>query len=155
MAEVNGWVGVVPGHGSDESLRSISEGGREVLGLRMDISGREHFTYARDGRVLVAFEPHQPDERSGDDPHVLDHLMHGLRFELSIDDPGDLVEAPESISSTLALIGRVTGTDMAADWFLARHSSFRGRSCAGQVAVGVGGSEPIFTWSFCRAGGRP
>ncbi|WP_344922355.1 hypothetical protein [Streptosporangium oxazolinicum] len=43
---------------------------------------------------------------------MLDHLMDGLRFQIS-DDP---VEAPESVSSALALIGRVTGTD----WFLAR-----------------------------------
>lgn len=87
VAEVDGWMGVVPGHDGDGTLRAISEGGHEVLGLCMYISGRERFTYAPDGRVLVAFDPLWPDERSGDDPHVLDHLMQGLRFELSIDDP--------------------------------------------------------------------
>ncbi|GAB2959068.1 hypothetical protein ACFMQL_11365 [Nonomuraea fastidiosa] len=41
---------------------------------------------------------------------------------MQCDDPDELVEIDESVSSALALIGRVTGTDVAADWFQARHS---------------------------------
>ncbi|WP_147425357.1 hypothetical protein [Bailinhaonella thermotolerans] len=52
---------------------------------------------------------------AGDDPHALDHLMEGLRF--TIDD-----EVDENIGSVLALIGRVTRTDIATDWIEATHS---------------------------------
>lgn len=76
--------------------------------------------------MIVSFDPTWPPERSGDDPHALDHLMDGLRFQTSDDDVlDDPVEAPESISSALTLIGRVTETDLATDWFLARHSRIR------------------------------
>ncbi|MGW4661610.1 DUF6461 domain-containing protein [Streptosporangium sandarakinum] len=125
VAEVNGWIGIVPGV-DRERLPSISEGGREVLNVSMDISGREYFDYARDGRMIVSFDPAFPENRSGDDPHALDHLMDGLRFQISDDGfVDDRVEEDESFSSALALIGRITGTDMAADWFEARHSSMR------------------------------
>jgi hypothetical protein len=125
VAEVNGWIGVVPGHGDGERLRSITEGGREALGLRMDIGGHAYVEYARDGRMVVSFEAFWPKRQFGDDPHALDHLMDGLRFEINDDDLDDLVEDPESISSVLTLIGRVTETDIATDWFLARHSRVR------------------------------
>ncbi|MEV4397382.1 DUF6461 domain-containing protein [Nonomuraea sp. NPDC049607] len=128
VAEVNGWIGVVPAHGHGEFLCSVTEGGRQALGLRMDITGNAYFEYARDGRMVVSFDPLSPDDwrRSGDDPHALDRLMDGLRFEISDDDVRDNpVEDPESISSALALIGRVTETDIATDWFLARHSRIR------------------------------
>ncbi|GAA4513727.1 hypothetical protein [Nonomuraea ferruginea] len=35
------------------------------------------------------------------------------------------MEADESVSSALTLIGRITGTDLATDWFQARHSRIR------------------------------
>ncbi|MDA0637520.1 DUF6461 domain-containing protein [Nonomuraea sp. MCN248] len=126
VAEVGDWICVMPERADGEFLRSMTEGGREALGLSMDMSSAS-FHYARDGRTVVAFDPFFPDESSrfGDDPHALDHLMDGLRFQISGDDVlDDLVEPPESISSALALIGRVTGTDLAADWFLARHSRY-------------------------------
>ncbi|MEV0200187.1 DUF6461 domain-containing protein [Nonomuraea sp. NPDC050691] len=128
VAEVNGWIGVVPAHADGEGVRSVTEGGRQALGLRMDINGNAYFDYARDGRTVVSFDPLSPEnwKRSGDDPHALDHLMDGLRFQISDDDVLDNpVEDPESISSALALIGRITETDIAADWFLAQHSRIR------------------------------
>ncbi|PZG41224.1 hypothetical protein C1I98_21620 [Spongiactinospora gelatinilytica] len=123
---VNGWIGIVPGHADGERVRRAGEGGREALGVRMDINGHVYFEYARDGRMAVCFEPTFPDQRYGDDPHALDHLMTGLRFQLS-EDGGrdDWVEEDESVSSALALIGRYTGTDIATDWIQARHSSLR------------------------------
>ncbi|WP_181449227.1 hypothetical protein [Nonomuraea aridisoli] len=52
--------------------------------------------------------------------------MDGLRFQITEDDVlDDRVEAPESISSTLALIGRITETDITADWFQAQRSRIR------------------------------
>ncbi|MFG3439263.1 DUF6461 domain-containing protein [Nonomuraea sp. NPDC047897] len=126
VAEVNGWIGIAPGHCDDAFLLSITEDGRQAVGLRMDIHGRASFTYAREGRVIVSFDPTWPQERSGDDPHALDHLMDGLRFQIT--DGGlldDRVEEDESISSALALIGRITETDIAADWFQAGHSRIR------------------------------
>lgn len=126
VAEVNGWIGIVPAYADGERLRSITEGGRQALGLRMDIGGHAYFDYARDGRMIASFDPTWPQERSGDDPHALDHLMDGLRFQISDDVVlDDRVEEDESISSALALIGRVTETDIAADWFLAQHSRIR------------------------------
>ncbi|MEV4379244.1 DUF6461 domain-containing protein [Streptosporangium sp. NPDC049644] len=126
VAEVGGWIGIVPAHADSERLRSITEGGREALGLLMDINGNAYFDYARDGHMVVSFDPTWPEKRYGDDPHALDHLMDGLRFQISDDDVFDnLVEDPESISSALALIGRITETDIAADWFLAQHSCIR------------------------------
>ncbi|MEV4161796.1 DUF6461 domain-containing protein [Nonomuraea dietziae] len=125
VAEVNGWIGIMPAHGHGEFLRSVTEGGRQALGLLMDINGNAYFDYARDGRTVVSFDPLSPEKRMryGDDPHALDHLMDGLRFEISDDDVLDNpVEDPESISSALELIGRVTETDIATDWFLAQHS---------------------------------
>ena len=128
VAEVNGWIGIVPAHADGERVRSVTEGGRQALGLRMDINGNAYFDFARDGRIIVSFDPLSPEnwKRSGDDPHALDHLMDGLRFQISDDDVLDNpVEDPESISSALALIGRITETDIAADWFLAQHSRIR------------------------------
>ncbi|MER5426871.1 DUF6461 domain-containing protein [Streptosporangium roseum] len=123
VAEVNGWIGIVPARSDDEFLLSITEGGRQALSLSMDIHGRDHFKYTRDGRMIVSFEQTWPKERFGDDPHALDHLMDGLRFQITdggvLDDP---VEQDESISSALALIGRITETDIAAEWLQARHS---------------------------------
>ncbi|NRQ40900.1 hypothetical protein HII36_55220 [Nonomuraea sp. NN258] len=125
VGEVDGWIGVVPGHGHREFLRSLSEGGGEAVGLCMDIHGHAYFDHARDGRIVVSFDPQWPQRRSGDDPHALDRLMAGLRFQISDGDVrDDPVEDPESISSALALIGRVIGSDLAEDWFLARHSRF-------------------------------
>ncbi|MGI5268325.1 DUF6461 domain-containing protein [Nonomuraea sp. CA-218870] len=118
VAEVNGWISMVPGHSGGEDVRSISEGGREAVGLRMDIHGRAYFDYARDGRTVVSFDPTWPEERLGEDPHALDPLMEGLAFRSGDDET-------ESISSALALIGRLTRTDIATDWFLAQHSRIR------------------------------
>ncbi|SFJ46771.1 hypothetical protein SAMN05216275_10974 [Streptosporangium canum] len=126
VAEVNGWIGIVPARSDEEFLLSITEDGRQALSLSMDIQGREYFKYARDGRMVVSFSPTWPEERFGDDPHALDHLMDGLRFQIT--DGGvldDCVEQYESISSALALIGRITETDIATDWFQARHSRIR------------------------------
>lgn len=132
VAEVGEWFCVVPGLYDDRSLRSFSTDGGQAVSLILNINHTERFTYARDGRVVVSFDPLWPDERSGEDPHALDHLMKGLRFQLN--DPGDpatpgnpedLVEEDESISSTLTLIGRLTETDIATDWFEAPHSRFR------------------------------
>ncbi|MEU8379694.1 DUF6461 domain-containing protein [Streptosporangium sp. NPDC048865] len=126
VAQVKEWAAVVPAHGYGQFPRSVSEGGRQALGLRLDINGNASFDYARDGRMIVSFDPAWPQERSGDDPHALDHLMDGLRFQTSDDDVlDDPVEGPESVSSALALIGRFTETDIATDWFLARHSRIR------------------------------
>ncbi|MDF2707288.1 MAG: hypothetical protein K0R62_2940, partial [Nonomuraea muscovyensis] len=113
VAEVGDWIGIVPAHGHGERLRSITEGGRQALGLLMDINGNAYFDYARDGRMIVSFDPTWPEKRSGDDPQALDHLMDGLRFQISNDDVLDNLEHPESISSALALIGRITETDIA------------------------------------------
>lgn len=126
VAEVGDWVGVVPAHASGEHLRSITEGGRQALGLRMDIGAHAYFDYARDGRMVVSFDPTWPEERFGDDPHALDRLMDGLRFQISDGDAlHDPVESPESISSALELIGRITETNIATDWFTAQHSRIR------------------------------
>ncbi|MEV4110226.1 DUF6461 domain-containing protein [Nonomuraea sp. NPDC049695] len=124
VGEVNGWIGIVPAQADREVVRSLSEGGREALGFSMDINYNASFVYARDGRTIISFDPSSPDERYGEDPHALDHLMDGLRFQIitESDNPDDLVEIDESVSSALALIGRITETDIAADWFQAQHS---------------------------------
>lgn len=125
VAEVNNWIAVVPAHGDAEPLRTITQAGREAIGLRLDINGNAYLEYARDGRLLVSFDPMTPDQRSGDAPHALDHLMTGLRFQLTVDDNvPDPVDVPESITSALTLIGRLIKTDIATDWFQARHSRF-------------------------------
>ncbi|MEV4094330.1 DUF6461 domain-containing protein [Streptosporangium saharense] len=131
IAEVGEWFCVVPGLYDDRPLWSFSTDGGQAICLTLNINLTERFTYARDGRVVVSFDPLWPDERSGEDPHALDHLMEGLRFQLNDPDdpatpgnPEDLVEHDESISSTLTLIGRLTETDIATDWFEAPHSRF-------------------------------
>ncbi|MFI6509843.1 hypothetical protein ACIBCT_19750 [Streptosporangium sp. NPDC050855] len=61
--------------------------------------------------------------RVGDDPYALDHLMDGLRFQISPDDVfDDRVDREKSVSSALTLIGRFTGTDIATDRSGAQHS---------------------------------
>ncbi|NJP96647.1 hypothetical protein HCN51_45695 [Nonomuraea sp. FMUSA5-5] len=52
----------------------------------MDISNRDDLHYARDWRLVTSFSPSQPELRVGDDPYELDHLMDGLRFQISADD---------------------------------------------------------------------
>jgi uncharacterized protein DUF6461 len=109
-----------------ERLLSITAGGREAFGLSMDISNRDYFHYVRDGRLVTSFSPTWPESRFGDDLYALDHLMDGLRFQVSADDVfDDRVDREESVSSALALIGRFTGTDVATDWFQAQHSCIR------------------------------
>jgi hypothetical protein len=126
VAEVGNWIGVLPSTTHEPFMRSLTTGGRQALSLDMNISNQSQFQYARDGRIIVAFDPRWPEGRLGDDPHALDHLMEGLRFQISGDEVNeDRVESDESINSALALIGRVTQTDMAADWFEAQHSRMR------------------------------
>ncbi|WP_084964048.1 DUF6461 domain-containing protein [Thermoactinospora rubra] len=120
VAEAGGWICILPARDDDAFLRSLSVGGRQVLSFSMDINGHDRFKYIRDGDIVVSFRPTWPDSKHGSDPHALDHLMDGLRFQDSEDD--SLVEEDEIISSALALIGRVTGTDIAADWIEATHS---------------------------------
>ncbi|MFI6707736.1 hypothetical protein ACIBF7_14940 [Nonomuraea sp. NPDC050478] len=67
---------------------------------------------------------HHPEEASWGTPQVERRPCRRLRFEIT-DDNVDPVEADESVSSALALIGRITGTDLATDWFQARHSRIR------------------------------
>ncbi|MEZ7125378.1 DUF6461 domain-containing protein [Nonomuraea sp. AD125B] len=125
VAEVGGWIGVVPAHADSERVRAVTEGGGEAIGLLM-YGSHASFDYARDGRMVVSFDPTWPERRSGSDPHALDRLMDGLRFQISDDDVlDDRVEEMESISSALTLVGRITGTGIAADWFLAPHSRVR------------------------------
>ncbi|MEU4549406.1 DUF6461 domain-containing protein [Nonomuraea dietziae] len=120
VAEAGGWMGIMPARSDDAFLLSLTEGGRHALSFSMDINGHDSFKYIRDGDTIVSFRPTWPDSKHGSDPHALDHLMDGLRFQVSGDD--NPVEEDESISSTLALIGRITETDMAADWLEAVHS---------------------------------
>ncbi|MEU1730226.1 DUF6461 domain-containing protein [Streptosporangium sp. NPDC020145] len=129
VAEVNDWIGIVPAVADDEVLRSVTEGGHQAIGFSMDINHNACFGYARDGRIIVSFDPTSPEDRYGENPYALDRLTDGLRFQIDTEaeNPDDLVEVEESISSALALIGRVTETDMAADWFQAWHSRI-GRS---------------------------
>ncbi|WP_433376944.1 DUF6461 domain-containing protein [Streptosporangium sp. CA-115845] len=124
VAEVGGWICVVPGPSDDDQfMKSFTVDGRQALSLSMYITGNDWFKYARDGRMVVAFNPTWPDRAFGDDPRALDRMMEGLRFEVSGPEVHENhVEPPESISSALALIGRVTETNMAADWFEALHS---------------------------------
>ncbi|MFD1547283.1 DUF6461 domain-containing protein [Nonomuraea guangzhouensis] len=126
LAEVGDWISIVPATADREHLLSITADGREAFGLSTDISNRDYLHYARDGRLVTSFSPSQPESRFGDDPHALDHLMDGLRFQISADDVyDDRVDREESVSSALALIGRFTGTDIATDWFEAQHSCIR------------------------------
>ncbi|MEV4566315.1 DUF6461 domain-containing protein [Nonomuraea sp. NPDC049419] len=128
VAEAGDWIGVIPAHSDGESLRTRTYGARQALGLTMDINHKASFDYGRDGRLITSFDPLALDwRRYGDDPYALDHLMDGLRFTITDDDVrgDDRVEDPESITSALTLIGRFTGTDIAADWILARHSRMR------------------------------
>ncbi|MEU4235269.1 DUF6461 domain-containing protein [Nonomuraea sp. NPDC026600] len=126
VAEVGDWVSIVPASADRERLVSITAGGREAFGLSMDISNRTYFHYVRGGRLVTSFSPTWPESRFGDDPHALDHLMDGLRFQISADDVfDDRVDREESVSSALTLIGRFTGTDIATDWFEAQHSCIR------------------------------
>ncbi len=123
VAEAGGWTGIMPARSDDAFLLSLTVGGRQALSLSMDINGHDNFKYAQDGRMVVSFSPLRPNPMYGDDPHALDHLMDGLRFEISGDDVlENRVEEDESISSALALIGRITETDIATDWFQAQHS---------------------------------
>jgi hypothetical protein len=46
--DVSHWIGIVPAHGHGEFLRSVTEGGRQALGLLMDINYNASFAYARD-----------------------------------------------------------------------------------------------------------
>jgi hypothetical protein len=126
VAEVGDWVSIVPASADREHLLSITAGGREAFGLSMDISNRTYFHYVHGGRLVTSFSPTWPESRFGDDPYALDHLMDGLRFQISADDVfDDRVDREESVSSALALIGRFTGTDIATDWFEAQHSCIR------------------------------
>jgi hypothetical protein len=117
VAEAGGWTGILPARSDDAFLLSLTEGGRHALSFSMDINGHDSFKYVRNGDIIVSF---RPTSQHGSDPHALDHLMDGLRFQVSGDD--NPVEEGESISSILALIGRITETDMAADWLETVHS---------------------------------
>ncbi|WP_061296522.1 DUF6461 domain-containing protein [Herbidospora cretacea] len=132
VAQVGGWICVVPApYEGDEFMRAVTTGGRKAVSLGMDVSNREYFKYAEDSRLITAFDPAFPSDAHGEDPRALDHLMAGLRFEINVEDDAQTwVETDEMLSSTLTLIGRITDTDMAADWFEARHSSMRDKRLA-------------------------
>jgi hypothetical protein len=111
VGEANGWIGIVPAQADREVVRSVAEGGR---GPRLQHGHQlQRLLHLRPRRAHDRLlRPSSPAERYGDDPHALDHLMDGLRFQIitESDNPDDLVEIDESISSALALIGRITET---------------------------------------------
>ncbi|SEH03002.1 hypothetical protein SAMN05444920_13211 [Nonomuraea solani] len=49
------WISIVPATADRDHLLSITAGGRQAIGLSMDISNRDYFHYARDGRLATSF----------------------------------------------------------------------------------------------------
>ncbi|WP_405143859.1 hypothetical protein OG589_39875 [Sphaerisporangium sp. NBC_01403] len=50
----------MPARSDDEFMQSLTADGRQALSPSMDISGNAWFKYARDGRMVVAFDPCGP-----------------------------------------------------------------------------------------------
>ncbi|MEV5408183.1 DUF6461 domain-containing protein [Thermopolyspora sp. NPDC052614] len=130
IGTVDDWVWVLPAGWrllDDEILAGLSRDDGQVLDIIWDISGNYLLTYATDGRILTRFDPCFPREREGVDPHALDHLMAGLRFELADPDdrpPGGEVTVEESLSSAFVLAGRLVGRQIDDEWFSGIHTCY-------------------------------
>ncbi|MEV4186602.1 hypothetical protein AB0J28_34765 [Streptosporangium canum] len=96
VAEVNGWIGIVPARSDEEFLLSITEDGREALSLSMDIHGREYFKYAREANassnqgnpdlaqsVISTNRPPSPSSRRATSPLVTPTRAEAERSALS------------------------------------------------------------------------
>jgi hypothetical protein len=98
VAEHNGWRG-------EEEAAALSTHARTTSFCR-DVSAAMRFSHAVDGVVLAAFDPLlEPAPVLGADPGCLDDLLTDLPFGL---------HAAEV--SAMALLERVTGVRVSADW---------------------------------------
>ncbi|MEU6741558.1 DUF6461 domain-containing protein [Streptosporangium sandarakinum] len=85
LAEPNGFAGTL-----DEVIARLSKD-TVAATVFYNVNLDQQFVYAKDGVVVTAFEPDQPDSRSGSDP---DHLLEHMRT-LDMETDGDLVKAAE------------------------------------------------------------
>ncbi|MEV6032856.1 DUF6461 domain-containing protein [Nonomuraea sp. NPDC052116] len=122
------WIAVIGDRvcASDAALRVISSGGAKAISMGWGTSGPGVLTYASDGEIITQFKITNPRVCSGADPGALDSYMTGLRFALNDDQEGALgpVEVAESITSSLVLIGRVTGVEISRRWLNASHTLY-------------------------------
>ncbi|MEV4249814.1 DUF6461 domain-containing protein [Streptosporangium canum] len=112
-------------------LQEISCDGTRALSLECGASSTYRLDWAADGAIVTSFAIDWPDERGGVNPHALDPLMEGLKFQLdnpgnfSIDDP---VTIEVSVTSALRLAGRITGSEINAEWLDAIHTRYSFRT---------------------------
>jgi Family of unknown function (DUF6461) len=98
VAEHNGWRG-------EEAAAALSAHARAACFCR-DVSATMRFSHAVDGVLLAAFDPLlEPAPVLGADPGCLKGLLKGLAFGL------DAAEV-----SAMALLERVTGVRVSAEW---------------------------------------
>ena len=100
MVEVNGYVGV-----TDRLIEPLARG-RVIVSHFQNVNAVDRFTWWRDGKVALTFEPLFPDQRSGATPDVLIDSMREVGFPVdgSAYDDGEFHQS----EAAFALAERVT-----------------------------------------------
>ncbi len=103
-----------------ESQQSLTENGGELLYLGWPLyetEGMEDLEYVVDGRPTTSICLAAPGIRSGRDPDALNAHLKGLALGADHD--------PDTISdAAFALVGRVTGEQLSAEWLRAEHTRY-------------------------------
>ncbi|MER7501448.1 DUF6461 domain-containing protein [Nonomuraea pusilla] len=109
----------------DETLLALSGSGGRVLAIDWDFNGSTTLKYAKDGELLTVLDILDTDDRSGSDPDALDPYLHGLRFNIDDDVPGEpVISLAESFTSAMIAVGRVVGHQMDGNWLEATHTAY-------------------------------
>ncbi|MEV4299672.1 DUF6461 domain-containing protein [Microbispora rosea] len=105
-------------------LRLLSRDGGRALSIQ-SAHNNCRLDWAVNGEIVTFLAIDWPDARGGTDPHALDSLMEGLRFEL--EEPGsvtDPVTVEVSLTSALRLAARITGHEITGEWLDGVHTAY-------------------------------
>ncbi|MFI7446459.1 DUF6461 domain-containing protein [Nonomuraea sp. NPDC049714] len=109
----------------DDTLLALSRHGARVLAIEWDCDSQTLLKYAKDGELITVLDVLDTDERSGSAPDALDPYLHGLRFNIDDDLPGEPpIYLDESFTSALTAIGRVVGHQLDREWLEAIHTTY-------------------------------
>ncbi|SDK04521.1 DUF6461 domain-containing protein [Nonomuraea jiangxiensis] len=127
FGRIGNWTLIISDYRSteDEALLTLSGCGRRILAVSWDFHGETVLKYARDGELVTVLDILDTSDRSGSNPNALDPYLHGLRFNIDDDDPGEpAIEPRESFTSALTVIGRMVGHQIDRDWLESTHTTY-------------------------------
>ncbi|MEV4478033.1 DUF6461 domain-containing protein [Nonomuraea sp. NPDC049504] len=123
-AQAPGWVLIIAFEGDHLALpepqRALTANGGELIYLGWplyEMEGPQDLEYVVDGRPRTSVCLVAPDVRAGREPDALNAHMEGLAL-------GSGNDSDTISDAAFALIGRMTGRPLSADWLRAEHTRY-------------------------------